>query len=136
MEDDKKKKRNKKKKNKQNKRADEAIPAGATTSADNNHIGDGDIAQINGGPDADDLQQSHQINVVGNVSFIYLRSIETLLHRLLLGWGWYDIGVNFINCSVYISMQLEVVDILYGWLNAIRFICWNGSFYYEGVCLL
>lgn len=77
MEDDKKKKRNKKKKNKQNnKRVDEAIPAGATTSADDNHIG---------GPDADQLQPSHQINVVGNVSFIYLRSIETLLHRLLLG---------------------------------------------------
>lgn len=65
MEDDKKKKRNKKKKNKQNnKRVDDALASGATTSVDENHIGDGDVPQISGGPDADESQSSHQIDVV------------------------------------------------------------------------
>ncbi|XP_020882922.1 putative leucine-rich repeat-containing protein DDB_G0290503 isoform X3 [Arabidopsis lyrata subsp. lyrata] len=65
MEDDKKKKRNKKKKNKpNNKRVDDAIASGATTFADENHIGDGDVPQISERPDVDESQSSHQINVV------------------------------------------------------------------------
>lgn len=75
MEDEKKKKRNKKKKNKQqnNKRADDVIASGATTSADENHIGDGDIPQISGGPDSHESQPSQQINVVGTVSLLDLK---------------------------------------------------------------
>ncbi|KAG7574067.1 hypothetical protein ISN44_As09g022890, partial [Arabidopsis suecica] len=36
----------------------------ALASADENHIGDGDVPQITGGPDVDESQSSHQINVV------------------------------------------------------------------------
>ncbi|CAH8265164.1 unnamed protein product [Arabidopsis lyrata] len=36
----------------------------ALASADENHIGDGDVPPITGGPDVDESQSSHQINVV------------------------------------------------------------------------
>ncbi|CAH8265167.1 unnamed protein product [Arabidopsis lyrata] len=40
----------------------------ALASADENHIGDGDVPPITGGPDVDESQSSHQINVVATSS--------------------------------------------------------------------